>query len=84
MEYNIYASFEAMALKRGDSTAVIYLGTRYSYRELKNLAERFAAGLLGLGVTPGQKVMLYIPNTIQWVVAWLGIQRAGAIVVPIT
>lgn len=85
MEYNnIYASFEAMALKRGDSTAVIYLGTRYSYRELKNLAERFAAGLLGLGVTPGHKVMLYIPNTIQWVVAWLGIQRAGAIVVPIT
>lgn len=84
MEYNIYASFEEMALKRGDSTAVIYLGTRYSYRELKNLAERFAAGLLGLGVTPGQKVMLYIPNTIQWVVAWLGIQRAGAIMVPIT
>ena len=84
MEYNIYASFEEMALKRGDSTAVIYLGTRYSYRELKNLAERFAAGLLGLGVTPGKKVMLYIPNTIQWVVAWLGIQRAGAVVVPIT
>jgi len=84
LEYNIYASFEATALRRGDHTAVIYLGTRYSYRELKNLAERFAAGLLGLGITPGRKVMLYIPNTIQWVVAWLGIQRAGAVVVPIT
>ncbi len=84
MEYNIYASFEATAQRRGDSTAVIYLGTRYSYRKLKDLAERFAAGLPGLGVKPGQKVMLYIPNTIQWVVAWLGIQRAGAIVVPIT
>ncbi|MBW6486739.1 MAG: acyl--CoA ligase [Syntrophobacterales bacterium] len=84
LEYNIYASFEATALRRGDNTAVIYLGTRYSYRELKNLAERFAAVLLGLGVTPGQKVMLYIPNTLQWVVAWLGIQRVGAVVVPIT
>jgi long-chain acyl-CoA synthetase len=84
LEYNIYASFEATAQRRGDSTAVIYLGTRYSYRKLKDLAERFAAGLPGLGVKPGQKVMLYIPNTIQWVVAWLGIQRAGAIVVPIT
>ena len=84
MEYNIYASFEATALRRGDNTAVVYLGTRYSYLELKNLAERFAAALLGLGVTPGQKVMLYIPNTLQWVVAWLGIQRVGAVVVPIT
>jgi len=84
LEYNIYASFEATALRRGDNTAVVYLGTRYSYLELKNLAERFAAALLGLGVTPGQKVMLYIPNTLQWVVAWLGIQRVGAVVVPIT
>src|SRR5512136_2270444 len=83
-EYNIYATFEATAQRRGDHPAVIYLGTRYSYFEVKNLAERFAAALLGLGVTPGQKVMLYIPNTLQWVVTWLGIQRAGAVSVPLT
>ena len=81
---HIYAAFEAMALKRGNHTAVIYLGTRYSYLEVKNLAERFALALQALGVTPGQRVMLYIPNTIQWVVSWLGIQRAGAVAVPIT
>ncbi|HWR91118.1 MAG TPA: AMP-binding protein, partial [Desulfobacterales bacterium] len=63
---------------------MIYLGTRFSYRRVKQLAEAFAAGLAGLGVTAGQKVMLYIPNGIQWVVAWLGIQRLGAVVVPIT
>jgi long-chain acyl-CoA synthetase len=83
-DYNIYAAFEAIALKRGDNTAVIYLGTRYSYLEVKNLAERFALALQGLRVIPGQKVMLYIPNTVQWVVTWLGIQRAGAVAVPIT
>jgi long-chain acyl-CoA synthetase len=81
---HIYAAFERMALKRGNHTAVIYLGTRYSYLEVKNLAERFALALQGLGVTPGQRVMLYIPNTLQWVVTWLGIQRAGAVAVPIT
>jgi long-chain acyl-CoA synthetase len=83
-EYNIFATFEGMAQRRGDHPAVIYLGTRYSYLEVKTLAERFAAALLGLGMTPGQRVMLYIPNTLQWVVTWLGIHRAGAVAVPIT
>jgi len=81
---NIYATFEETAHRRGDHTAVIYLGTRYSYRDVRGLAKRFAKGLTGLGVKPQQRVMLYIPNTPQWVVAWLGIQRAGAVVVPIT
>ena len=83
-EYNIYAAFEATAKRRGRHTAVIYLGTKYSYLKVKDLAERFAAALVSLGVVPGQRVVLYIPNTIQWVVTWLGIQRAGAVPVPIT
>jgi long-chain acyl-CoA synthetase len=82
--YNIYATFEATAERRGRHPAVIYLGTQYSYLKVKDLAERFAAALLGLGVTPGQKIVLYIPNTVQWVVTWLGVQRAGAVAVPIT
>lgn len=80
----IYAAFEATALRRGRHAAVIYLGSRYSYLEVKGLAERVAAALAGLGVTPGQSVLMYIPNTVQWVVTWLGIQRAGAVPVPIT
>jgi long-chain acyl-CoA synthetase len=83
-EYNIYAVFEATAERRRQHTAVIYLGTRYSYLQVKELAERFAAALVDLGVTGGQRVVLYIPNTVQWVVTWLGIQRAGAVPVPIT
>jgi long-chain acyl-CoA synthetase len=83
-EYNIYAAFESTAERRGQHTAVIYLGTKYSYLKVKDLAERFAAALVNLGVSPGQRVVLYIPNTVQWVVTWLGIQRAGAVPVPIT
>ncbi len=81
---NIYAAFEAAAGRRKSHPAVIYLGTRYSYPKVKGLAERFAAGLTSLGVGPGQRVVLYIPNTIQWVITWLGIQRVGAVPVPIT
>jgi len=83
-DHNIYAAFEAAAEKRGHHTAVIYLGTRYSYLQIRNLAERFAAALTDLGVSQGQRIVLYIPNTVQWVISWLGIQRAGAVPVPIT
>jgi long-chain acyl-CoA synthetase len=81
---NIYTTFEAVADRRRDHTAVIYLGTRYSYRKVRALAESFSAALIDLGVAPGQKIVIYIPNSIQWVIAWLGIQRAGAVCVPIT
>ncbi len=81
---HIYSVFEAVGRERADATAVIYLGTRYSYGRLRHLAERFAAGLIDLGVSPGDRVMLYIPNSVHWIVAWLGILRAGGVCVPIT
>jgi long-chain acyl-CoA synthetase len=82
--YNIFSAFAQTADRRGNNTAVIYLGTRYSYLKLKDLSERFASALQDIGVRRGQRVMLYIPNGIQWVVSWLGIQRADAVCVPIT
>jgi long-chain acyl-CoA synthetase len=81
---NIYSVFTDIAARRGKHPAVIYLGNRFSYKRMHELSARFAAALNGLGIEPGQKVMLYIPNGIQWVVCWLGIQKLGAVAVPIT
>ena len=82
--HNIYSIFAEAAERHPDKTAVLYLGTRFSYRKLQNLSERFAAALNDKGVNAGQRVMVYIPNSIQWVVSWLGIQKLGAVAVPIT
>jgi long-chain acyl-CoA synthetase len=81
---HIYAGFEATARKMGDHTAVIYLGTRFSYKRLLEMAQRVALSLTHLGVRSGERVMIYIPNGIQWVVSWMGILRAGGVSVPIT
>jgi len=81
---NIFSTFEAVAKRRGLKTALIYLGTRYSYHKLKDLSKRFAAALTDMGFKPGQKTIIYIPNSIQWVVVWLGIQRIGGVCLPIT
>lgn len=84
-EYNnIYSAFAGIAEKRGGHNAVVYLGTEYSYLKVKEMTESFGAALLDKGIGTGQRVLLYLPNSIQWVVAWLGIQRIGAICVPIT
>ena len=81
---DIYSAFSAVADQRKNEPAVIYLGTRYSYAKLKFMAESFAAALTDNGFKPGQRVIIYAPNSIQWVVVWLGILRAGGVCVPIT
>ncbi len=64
-----------------DWTAIVFYGKRISYAELDELADRFAAGLRGLGVKPGDRVSLRLPNTPHFVVAFFGALRAGGIVV---
>ena len=80
----IYAAFAAAAERHPNKIAVVYLGTQFSYRKLQDLSERFATALSHNGITAGQRVMLYIPNSVQWVVFWLGVQKIGAVAVPIT
>jgi long-chain acyl-CoA synthetase len=80
----IYNTFRRTAEKRRKETAVVYLGTRYSYQKVKEMSQCFARALRDLGFQPGQSVIIYLPNSIQWVVAWLGIQRIGGVCVPIT
>jgi len=67
-----------------DRTAVLYLGERFSYSNLKELSERFAGSLVDMGVKKGDRVMIYISNCIQWVIAFLGIQKIGAVIVPVS
>ena len=83
-ERDIFSIFADTAGRRREHPAIIYLGNRFSYGRVKDLADRFAASINELGIEPGQKVMMYIPNSIQWVISWLGIQKLGAVAVPIT
>src|SRR5213594_2186226 len=53
-----------------------------TYAELDRLADRFAAGLQSLGVRKADRVALLLPNCPQFVIAFYGALRAGAVVVP--
>ncbi len=63
------------------NAALQFQGTTISYARLDEMVSRFAAALRGLGVKPGEKVALLLPNLIQTVVATYGAWRAGAVAV---
>ncbi len=67
-----------------DKVALVFLGTPFTYRQLRDSIDRFATALHRLGVGRSHPVMLYIPNTPQWVIANFAIQRIGAVVVPVS
>ncbi|MEJ2039435.1 MAG: AMP-binding protein, partial [Desulfosarcinaceae bacterium] len=79
-----YTRFDNMCAKYPRRPAVIYLGEKFSYARLRNLSERFAGALEDLGVRKGDRVMVYINNCVQWVIAFLGIQKLGAVLVPVS
>ncbi len=79
-----FTRFDQMSERYPDKTAVIYLGQHFSFSKLRDLSERFSGALVDLAVKKGDRVMIYIPNCVQWVVAFLGIQKIGAVIVPVS
>jgi propionyl-CoA synthetase len=70
---------------RADQPALLYDSPvtstvrRYTYRELLDLTSRFAGGLRQLGVQRGDRVIIYMPNMLEAVVAMLACARLGAV-----
>ena len=79
-----FTRFDRMSDRYPERPAVVYLGERFTYRRLRTLSERFAGALAAMGVVKGDRVMIYIANSIQWVIAFLGIQKIGAVIVPVS
>ncbi len=58
-------------------------GERLTYRALWDRAARVAGGLRAVGVGPGDRVAIHLPNGVDWVVAFFGALLAGAVAVPV-
>lgn len=79
-----FSKFEESCKKYPDNTAIIYLGEKFTYKKLQSLINRFATGLLNIGVKTKEKVMLFLPNCPQWIIANFAINKIGATVVPVS
>lgn len=75
----IAAEFRAVAERFGDREAVVAAEGTLTFRELDSRADRLALGLAGLGLQPGQRVILQMSNRLLSVVTWYGLLKAGLI-----
>nr|WP_205761300.1 AMP-binding protein [Longimicrobium terrae] len=67
----------------GDRTAMLWDGGSWTYRELVEQSNRIAGVLRSdLGIVPGNRVLLRGPNSPMMAACWLGVVKAGAVVVP--
>ena len=82
-----WASIPAMTLAAaeafGEHPAIVDGELTLSYAELDEEARTFAAALVASGIEPGDRVSIWSFNSVEWVVAVLGIFRAGAVLVPV-
>jgi long-chain acyl-CoA synthetase len=78
---NVEQFLEDSARKFPAKTAVVSGGRRLTYQELEEQCNRFAHGLAARGVARGDRVIVYLENSIESVIAIFGILKAGGVFV---
>lgn len=82
-ETHLFHNLQVSAARYPDKAAVHYYGSSLSYAGLHEACERVAGWLHAAGVRRGDRVLLYLQNSPQWVIGYYGILRADAVVVPV-
>jgi fatty-acyl-CoA synthase len=77
--------FDRVAAQFPDNDAIVsrHQGVRLSYAELQDACDRFARGLLALGIAKGDRIGIWSPNHAEWVIAQFATPKIGAILVNI-
>ncbi len=78
-------NFDEAVARWGDREALVvrHQNLRYTYREFGRAVNEVAAGLLALGLKPGDRVGIWSPNCAEWVLTQFATGRAGIIMVNI-
>ncbi len=78
-------AFDETVARFGDREALVvrHQDVRWSYRELSRRVDEVSAGLLAMGLSPGDRVGIWSPNCSEWVITQLATAKAGLILVNI-
>ena len=80
---NLATLLEESTRRTPAKLAVIFDDMKLRYAEVNGAANKIANGLVGLGIKPGDKVAILLPNTPHFVLAYYAILKAGGVVVPL-
>lgn len=78
-EETLADGFRATAATHQDRDAVLWLGGTYTYAELDTVTDKVAAGLLGLGLNPRDRVIFQLTNTPETLISFIACWKAGII-----
>jgi long-chain acyl-CoA synthetase len=76
---NVAQLLERSARDHADRPALVAGGRRLTYRELHAAASSLAGGLAGLGLAPGERLGLHLPNSAEFVLAYYAAQKIGLV-----
>jgi fatty-acyl-CoA synthase len=82
-ETSLWFNLEVAAKRYPNRAAYVFFGRELSFAELHRQAETLAGWLQAQGVKRGDRVLLFMQNCPQYVVAFYAVQRADAVVVPV-
>ena len=83
-ETNLFHNVEVSAARYPDKPFIVFYDSVITFREFRDEAERIAGFLQhDCGVRAGDRVLLYMQNSPQWIIAFYAILRANAVVVPV-
>ena len=80
---SLYDNLQVSAHRYPDKAAVWFYGQQTSYQELLSMADHFSGHLAAQGVQKGDRVMLCLQNSPQWIAAAHAIWRLGGVVIPL-
>jgi fatty-acyl-CoA synthase len=85
LDQTIGQALDAAAARWGEREALVsvHQGVRWTYAALKARAEALAAGLLALGLAPGDRIGIWSPNKAEWTLTQFAAAKAGLILVSI-
>ncbi len=85
IEDTIGAALEARAKETPDGVALIvpYQGVRWTWSELNARTDELATGLIARGLKPGERIGIWSPNRVEWVLTQFATAKAGLILVNI-
>lgn len=77
----LFSFLDETAGRKPDGIATVFMGARLTWQQVRAQADAFAAALAALGLRPGERVAIMLPNLPQTVVTFYGALKAGAVVV---
>ncbi len=83
-EVTVHELLDSTASRVPNRIAIIFEGMELTYGELRELSCRFSSALDDMGIKKGDRVAIDLPNCPQFVIAYYGILRIGAVYTPIS